>query len=334
MLGMKEMKLIAETCIIGGCYILISASLIAFNKYLMNVERFPHPKAMTAMHMLMTSVMSLLLYTAAPSLYPTMGKARENWRALLQYILPLGMLFALALYCSNRAYLYSSVAFLQFCKEGNVALIFAMSCALGLQAFSWTKVAVLSIVVMGCSLCAHGEINFVWMGFMLQITSQFAECSKNLIGEVVMTGAGMKLDVLTFVMFQAPCSLVPLLISVVISWEPVVWTDFSSHWPMIMLNALNAFALNLIIATALKRLSAVAFVIIGIVKDSVIVATSSFVFGEHISAQQQIGFVVIMTGIALWGNLKIREQSEKDKLRETEPLTKELLESDRRPAMG
>ena len=28
---------------------------------------------------------------------------------------------------------------------------------------------------------------------MLQITSQFAECSKNLIGEVVMTGAGMKL---------------------------------------------------------------------------------------------------------------------------------------------
>eukprot|EP00439_Symbiodinium_sp_Y106_P004565 s1598_g1.t1 len=287
---MKEMKLIAETCIIGGSYILISASLIAFNKYLMNVERFPHPKAMTAMHMLMTSVMSLLLYTAAPSLYPTMGKARENWRALLQYILPLGMLFALALYCSNRAYLYSSVAFLQFCKEGNVALIFAMSCALGLQAFSWTKVAILSIVVMGCSLCAHGEINFVWMGFMLQITSQFAECSKNLIGEVVMTGAGMKLDVLTFVMFQAPCSLVPLLISVVISWEPVVWTDFSSHWPMIMLNALNAFALNLIIATALKRLSAVAFVIIGIVKDSVIVATSSFVFGEHISTQQQIGF--------------------------------------------
>jgi len=55
-------------------------------------------------------------------------------RTLLKYILPLGFLFALALYCSNRAYLYSSVAFLQFCKEGNVALIFAMSCLLGLQA--------------------------------------------------------------------------------------------------------------------------------------------------------------------------------------------------------
>ena len=73
------MKLIAETCIIGGSYILISASLIAFNKYLMTFAKLWRALTDT---MLMTSVMSLLLYTAAPSLYPTMGKARENWRAL------------------------------------------------------------------------------------------------------------------------------------------------------------------------------------------------------------------------------------------------------------
>lgn len=41
-----------------------------------------------------------------------------------------------------------------------------------------------------------------------------------------------------------------------------------AHWQMILLNALNAFALNVVIATTLKRLSAVAFVIIGIVKDA------------------------------------------------------------------
>ena len=33
---LQEMKLVAETCAIGGSYILISASLIAFNKYLMH----------------------------------------------------------------------------------------------------------------------------------------------------------------------------------------------------------------------------------------------------------------------------------------------------------
>jgi len=182
-------------------------------------------------------------------------------------------------------------------------------------------VAILSIVVAGCSLCAHGEVNFVWAGFLLQITSQMAECSKNLIGEMVMSGAGLKLDVLTFVLFQAPCSLLPLLISVALSWDLEIWFAFKAHWPVIFLNALNAFALNLIIATTLKRLSAVAFVIIGIVKDSVIVATSSLVFGDHISAQQQVGFAVIMTGIACWSHLKIKEQQESDKLKESEPLT-------------
>ena len=45
-------------------------------------SRFPYAKAMTAMHMLVTSLMSLLLYTLAPSLYPSMGKARENWRTV------------------------------------------------------------------------------------------------------------------------------------------------------------------------------------------------------------------------------------------------------------
>eukprot|EP00434_Breviolum_minutum_P032198 symbB.v1.2.028478.t1/scaffold3023.1/size65105/3 len=147
-----------------------------------------------------------------------------------------------------------------------------------------------------------------------------AECSKNLIGEVVMSGAGMKLDVLTFVMFQAPCSLVPLLISVALSWEHEVLVAFQAHWPIILLNALNAFALNLIIATTLKRLSAVAFVIIGIVKDTVIVSTSSMVFGDHISPQQQVGFAVIMTGIACWSHMKIQEQQEAAKLKETEPI--------------
>lgn len=103
-----------------------------------------------------------------------------------------------------------------------------------------------------------------------------------------------------------------------------------AHWPMILLNALNAFCLNLIIATTLKRLSAVAFVIIGIVKDSVIVSTSSLVFGDHISPQQQVGFVVIMTGIACWSFMKIQEQQSAK--RETEPILARELRSSRSDA--
>jgi len=306
---LDQFALVAETCAIGAAYIVTSAGLITFNKFLMQQDRFPHAVHLTMAHMAVTFVLSLSLYFVAPRLYPSMAKATCEWTTLVKYIAPLGFLFALSLYASNQAYAYSSVAFLQFCKEGNIAIVFAMSCCLGLQNFSWMKTAVLSVVVIGCSLCANGEINFVLVGFLLQIFSQVCECSKNLIGEIVMSGAGMKLDVLTFVLFQAPCSLAPLLVAGAYEWEPAVGRDFMQMWPYLLANASIAFFLNILIALTIKRLSALAFVIIGLVKDSVIVASSALIFHDPIAQQQKIGFVIIMAGIAMWSRLKMREAS-------------------------
>ncbi|CAE7252284.1 unnamed protein product, partial [Symbiodinium pilosum] len=256
----------------------------------MHEGRFPHALHLTAVHMAVTTFLSLTLYAAVPSIYPSMEKAIENRGSLIRFLAPLGALFAVALACSNQAYLYSSVAFLQFCKQGNIAFIFFASCLLGLQTFSWPKLLILSIVVTGCCICAHGEIKFQMLGLIFQLSSQVAESSKNLIGEIVLTGAGLKLDVLTFVLFQAPFSFIPLLVGVISTWSPEIFTDFIGMWWVVLLNATLAFCLNVLIALTLKRLSALAFVIIGVVKDVTIVASSSLIFGDPISHQQYLGF--------------------------------------------
>jgi len=310
----------SEVMVIGGAYISVSAGLITFNKYLMHEGRFPHALHLTAVHMAMTTMLSVMLYGAAPSIYPSMNKAIENRGLLIRYLVPLGVLFAVALACSNQAYFYSSVAFLQFCKQGNIAFIFFASCLLGLQTFSWQKLMVLSIVVTGCCICAHGEIKFQMLGLVFQLSSQVAESSKNLLGEIFLTGAGLKLDVQTFVLFQAPFSLFPLMAGVISTWSPEVFNDFVNMWWVVLLNAAVAFCLNVLIALTLKRLSALAFVIIGVVKDVTIVASSSLVFGDPISHQQYMGFTVTICGIALWSHLKLREQCAQDKPSETTPL--------------
>lgn len=238
-----------------------------------------------------------------------MGMAKANLWLIAKWIAPLGLLFALALYCSNQAYKYSSVAFLQFCKQGNVAVMFFMSCAVGSQTFSWHKLSVLIVVIAGCTTCAHGEIHFVMVGLILQLASQLTECSKNLIGEAVMHGAGLKLDVLTFVLFQAPFSLIFLTVGVVATWTPDVLVDFKRHWHWVMVNALIAFLLNVLIAVTLKKLSALSFVIIGVVKDMVIVSSSALVFGDPVSQTQQVGFMVTIVGVLLWSRLKMKEQA-------------------------
>eukprot|EP00930_Biecheleria_cincta_P048869 TRINITY_DN34126_c0_g1_i1.p1 TRINITY_DN34126_c0_g1~~TRINITY_DN34126_c0_g1_i1.p1 ORF type:complete len:342 (+),score=57.78 TRINITY_DN34126_c0_g1_i1:63-1088(+) len=321
----KQIAMAAETAVIGGTYIAFSAGLITFNKYMLKDNHFPHAAHLTVIHMAVTTVLSLFLYIVAPQIYPSMGNALAEWKTTLRYICPLGVLFALALYTSNQAYRFSSVAFLQFCKQGNVALVFAMACCLGLQRFSWTKLAVLSVVIFGCSFCAHGQINFVLIGFALQLFSQVCECSKNLVGEIVMSSAGMKLDVLTFVFFQAPCSLVPLLAAAIYLWEPAVGTDLVRMWPLLLANACLAFCLNILIALTIKRLSALAFVIIGLLKDGVIVASSALVFLDPISRQQEVGFAITLIGIAMWSHLKMQEAAEAKAKQDSEPQETEPL---------
>jgi len=311
---------VVETLAIGACYIVVSAGLITFNKYLMKEGRFPHAIQLTALHMSMTLLLSLILCSAIPSIYPSMPKAKENWKQLSKFMVPLGLLFSLALFASNKAYFYSSVAFLQFCKQGNVAIVFFAGCACGLQRFTWSKLLVLSMVAVGCSLCATGEIHFVMAGFMLQILSQASECAKNLIGEVVLTGVGLKLDVLTFVAFQAPFSLIPLLVGSFFLFTPDVLRDFGTMWQVLLLNAMLAFTLNVLIALTLKRLSALSFVLMGLCKDVAIVTCSSWVFGDPISQQQLLGFGVTLIGIASWSYLKLAEQSAKEDNKETQPI--------------
>jgi len=321
-------QVLAQAAVIGTLYIITSATLIAFNKYLMVPGRFSHASFLTATHMLVTAGMSIILYSVVPEIYPSMPRAKEQWRRVFSYIAPLGTLFAIALVCSNQAYGHCTVAFLQFCKQGNIALVFVMSCALGLQAFSWEKVAVLSVVVTGCTLCAHGEVHFVMVGFLLQIGSQFMECSKNLIGEIVMSGeGGLKLDVLTFVLFQAPLSLIPLLGMAAYDWNEQVKSDLIRMWPLLLANALVAFFLNVLIALTLKKLSALAFVIIGLLKDIVIVSSSSLFFGDPIAEGQCWGFLVTIAGITLWSRLKLREEFKKHKHEagEKEPILPQHL---------
>jgi len=138
----------------------------------------------------------------------------------------------------------------------------------------------------------------------------------------VMTGAGMKLDPLTFVAFQAPCSLVPLLVALLFHPGHVeAFAHLQEHWMILLANTVVAFLLNIAIAITLKRLSALAFVIVGLVKDIMIVVCSAHILGEVVSAMQWLGFGITILGLALWSHVKLSERAEAaEAAREVEKL--------------
>jgi len=279
-----------------------SAGLIRFNKWMMKPDHFPHSLALSAIHMLVSTVLCVFFYTLAPSMFPAMEETKGNRLGLMKWFLPIGGCFAVMLFGSNQAYMYSSVTFLQFMKEGNVMVVFLISCLFGLQQMNRMRMLVIVWVIAGSSLAISGDLRFSLPGFVFQGVSQLAECCRMIMGEFVLSGK--KLDPLTYTMFVAPTCLVVLVLANLVHWHPGTLHDLQVWWPLLLCNALLAFLLNVCVAAVIKECSAVGFVLVGVAKDIFIVLFSCFCFGETVTKQQVTAFTITLFGICFWSLMK------------------------------
>jgi hypothetical protein len=290
-------------------YIAISAVLINFNKYMMHKDRFPFAMMLTTCHMTVSWISGLMLYLVAPSLFPTMDVAKKNKLKIVKYFCPLAVLFAIGVVLSNQAYLYCSVAFLQFMKQANVALIFGLSCLVGSQVCDRMKLVVIAWIMTGAAMAVEGEVRFVLVGFLIQVGSQFGECLKNILQEWILSGSDIKLDPLSYNLFMCPVCLVVLLIGNFYTWDADMIKQARIWWPYLIPNAFCAFFLNVTIAVLIKQTSAMAFILAGVAKDMVIVCAATYIFGDSLAHQQIAGFSVTTTGIFFWSYCKVQPTS-------------------------
>merc|ERR1719421_2666889 len=112
-----------------------------------------------------------------------------------------------------------------------------MSAAVGMQVATRSKIAVIFWILAGSTLAVQGEMKFVLVGFVVQAISQLGECSKNVMGEWLLSGSNLKLDPLTYTMFMAPVCLVVLLIGNYFVWDPAVIQATITWWPYLLPNA-------------------------------------------------------------------------------------------------
>jgi len=299
----------ARTLLLCVVYIALSATLIQFNKWLINPARFPHAMLLTTIHMVTTLILCNLFYYVCPGMYPSMSKVAGNEVTLIKSFVPLGLLFAVGLFTSNQAYLYCNAAFLQFMKEANIVLVFCLSAMVGLTQFSRGKFLNIFWIIAGAAIAVTGEVHFAAIGFVCQVISQCAECGKNVMGEWIMTGSKLKLDPLTYTMFMAPVCLCFLLIGNYFSWDQTCIRDVKAWWVYLIPNACLAFVLNISISVLIKEGSAMAFILSGLVKDVAIVLVSARIFHERVVLQQYFGFAICLSGVFFWSYAKVSPNS-------------------------
>lgn len=303
----------ALVCGLAVAYMATSAGLIHFNKWLMHEDRFPYSVCMACLHMAMSSVSCLVLITVKPGLFPALTERdstlRVDRKLMLTGALPIAVFFALSVCLSNTAYLFAGVSFLQMMKEANVAIIYFMSLLAALEIFSLPNLANILAIILATTLTVKGEVNFVFLGFVVQFSAMVFECSRIVMQTLLLSPQGRKLDPLSYCAIVTPVCLCVLLFAQVLlshlasSVEVVqvpAWHVFAQWWPFLLANSAHAFVLNVLTAVFLKNASAVAFILTGIVKDAAIVLSGCVLVGERISRQQLAGFILQLALVAMW----------------------------------
>merc|ERR1719440_1824810 len=263
----------------------------------MHPGRFPHAVPLTAFHMIVSFILSSLGYACfGKSAYPGMEVVKQNPRDFMQKLAPLSILFAVSICCSNQAYIYCSVPFLQMCKEMNVVMIYLAGLFLAVEKYNGQTLASLFIVMIGCWMSIHGEMNPSGVGFAIQMISQCAEVVKIIIQQMIMQG--MRVDPLTMVLTMSPLCLCTLSIGLYFLWEPGTMVDAHHMAFHLCLNGLNAFALNVAVALVIRYASGVSFVLAGVIKDILIVTFAAIFAGALVTRMQIAGFTIAVVGVA------------------------------------
>jgi len=299
----------------GLAYIVCSSGLIAYNKYLINVDRFPYAICLVLLHAIFCSVCTFVLFLVKPSWFPSLTdpakKVTVDSSLILRGALPIALLFSAQLVLSNTAYLHSSVAFLQMMKEANLVLVYTFSLIAALERFSWRSLGILAFIIFATTMTIHGEVNFSMTGFAIQGLSQLFESAKIVLQAMLLTSAGRKLDALTYVMLVMPlCALIlGAGICVLVAFPhshfmTPQWHHLEQWWPHLFANACIAFMLNVVIALFVKHSSAIAFILAGIVKDAMIVTVGATFLREVITMIQAVGFGLQLAAILLWSVIK------------------------------
>jgi len=98
-----------------GIWIFFSGSVILFNKWVLDTAGFRFPIFLTTWHLVFATIMTQIL-ARTTSLLDGLKTVKMDGRTYVRAICPIGFFFCLSLICSNQAYLYLSVAFIQMLK--------------------------------------------------------------------------------------------------------------------------------------------------------------------------------------------------------------------------
>jgi hypothetical protein len=221
------------------------------------------------------------------------------WPLYARAVLPIGMLFATALACSNLAVMRLTVPFVQMRKSIAPVAALAISVTLGVETFTPQLGLVATTMSLSILVNTVGELNFNLVGFVFQIASILSETTRLIVMQkLLQQHLPDKPSPLVPLSLFTPCSFL-LLLPVALVFEPGAFPALVANTTtpsLVLLNTCVAFSLNVAVIMLVGSSSGLTLVLAGIVKDVLLVVTSVLLFGSPISYMQVGGYLVGLFG--------------------------------------
>ena len=197
-------------------------------------------------------------------------------------VVPIGALYAASLWLSNSAYLHLSVSFIQMTKALMPGLVYVVGVGLGMEKLTKLTSVNMVIIAVGVAIAAYGEIDFVWLGVVEQLSALVFEAVRLMLVQVLITRQGYAMNPIQSLYYVSPACGVCLLLPFIFVELPEILADTTLQidYPMLSLNALTAFALNLAVFLLIGKTSALTMNIAGVIKDWVLIFASQHLFGN------------------------------------------------------
>ncbi|KAF1985457.1 TPT-domain-containing protein [Aulographum hederae CBS 113979] len=293
-----------------AAWIGLSSSVILFNKWILHTAKFEFPIFLTTWHLVFATAVTQIMARTTTTL-DSRRNVPMTGRVYLRAIVPIGVFFSLSLICSNVAYIYLSVSFIQMLKACTPVAVLIVTWTFGMAPPNMKTLANVSLIVLGVIIASIGEIKFDMTGFVYQVLGLTFEAIRLAMVERLLSSSEFKMDPLVSLYYFAPaCALMNGAMCLFIELPKMAMSDiFRVGLFTLTANAGVAFALNVAVVFLIGKTSSLVLTLSGVLKDILLVVASIVFFGDPVSGLQAFGYSIALAGLVYYklGADKIKE---------------------------
>lgn len=276
-------------------WLTMSMLVILFNKFMFS-HVFPYPATLTCVHMLFSSLATLALRSTGRLAMPTLG-----WPEYARSVVPIGLMFAFSLVCSNQAAMRLTVSFVQMVKAATPMLVLGVAAWAGTERATLNLIVIVSLMTLGVGIASYGELRFDGLGMALQVAALTVEAFRlqaiqHLMQKTLPRGSSP---------FAALAFFAPVCFILLLPWslltEPralaAILTS-SRVQGYLLLNALSALGLNGAVVWLVSFESGpLTLTLAGVLKDVALIVSSVWLFGNSLTLVQIGGYSLALLGL-------------------------------------